>query len=216
MGRGLAHPRGRAELAHAQPSLPSPLCHSGEAVGAGCERRLSARREGTTGEGAAALPRFPGRAGIQSAETTVRITCITPRSEYRRETVQLRGVRWVPLKMQPFAVGAVGYLHGVFESLYHAAMTAQHLGPRCGIRHLVSAHMHGWQSFTSPAGFTAYACPWLGDESAHVFRAYVKGKPRPWNLGLLYIEECGESVNVTPIFIRNGTALFGGRVVQAA
>jgi hypothetical protein len=141
---------------------------------------------------------------------------LEPRADYHRETNQLRGIRWVPLKMQPFTVGAVGFLHGVFESMYHAAMTAQHLGPKCGVRHLVTAHMHGWQSFASPSGFTAYACPWLGDETAHVFRAYVKGRPRPWHLGVLAIEEAGEDVNVTPVFIRNGRALVGGRVVVAA
>ena len=138
---------------------------------------------------------------------------ITPKADYHRETVQLRGIHWVPLSMQPFTVGAAAYLHGVFESLYHAAMTAQHLGPKCGSRVLITGHMHGWQSFASPSGFVAYACPWLGDETAHVFRAYVKGRPRPWHLGVLHVEECGEDVTVTPIFIRNGRALFGGRII---
>jgi hypothetical protein len=112
-------------------------------------------------------------------------------------------------------VGAVAYLHGVFESMYHAAMTAQHLGPRLSVKHVVSAHMHGWQSFASASGYTAYTSPWLGDGDAACFRAYVKGRPRPWHVGLLYIEECGDDVAVTPIFIHNGRALFGGRIVEA-
>jgi hypothetical protein len=141
---------------------------------------------------------------------------ITPRAEYHRETVKLRGMHWIPLSMQPFAIGAVGYLHGVFESIYHSAMTAQHLGPKCGMRVLVTAHLHGWQSFASPSGFVAYSCPCLADETAAVFRAYMKGRPRPHHLGGLYIEEAGDVVTVTPILVSGGRALFGGRLVRAA
>lgn len=141
---------------------------------------------------------------------------IQPRGDYHRETSNLRGIEWVPLKMQPLVVRNTAMLHGVFESQYHAWMTAMHLGPRVGVRYLYSAHMHGFQSFVSPSGFCAYAAPWLGDETAAPFRSYVKGKPRPWNKGLLIIEECGAAVTTTPVFIENGRALFGGRVVQAA
>lgn len=141
---------------------------------------------------------------------------LEPRSDYHRETSNLRGIEWIPLRMQPFTVRSLALLHGVFESQYHAWMNAMHLGPRCGARFIFSGHMHGFQSFTSPAGCTAFALPWLGDERRHVFQAYVKGKPRPWNSGVLIREECGETVTVTPVFIENGRALFGGRVVQAA
>lgn len=141
---------------------------------------------------------------------------LEPRSDYHRETSSLRGIEWIPLRMQPFTVRSSALLHGVFESQYHAYMNAMHLGPRCGARYIFSGHMHGFQSFTSPAGCTAFALPWLGDERRHVFQAYVKGKPRPWNTGVLIVEEAGETVTVTPVFIENGRALFGGQVVQAA
>jgi hypothetical protein len=142
---------------------------------------------------------------------------IEPRADYHRETSQLRGVRWIPLRMQPFAIGAVRYLHGVSETKYHSAFHAESLGPRNPGQHvLVSAHMHGWQSFGSASGFVAFSCPWLGDESRPVFQAYTKGRPRPWHLGVLLIEEAGDSVTVTPIFIQNGRALVGGHVIQSA
>lgn len=141
---------------------------------------------------------------------------LEPKSDYHRETSQLRGIRWVPLRMQPFAIGNVRYLHGVSETKYHAAFHAEALGPRNSERFLISAHMHGWQSFASASGFVAYSCPWLGEESQAVFQSYVKGRPRPWHLGVLLVEECGAATTVTPIFIHNGRALVGGRVIQAA
>jgi hypothetical protein len=140
---------------------------------------------------------------------------IQPRADYHRETSQLRGIEWVPLKMQPLVVRNTALLHGVFEAQHHAFMMAQHLGPRIGAKHLFAGHMHTWQSATSNAGYTAYSCPWLGDERRHVFQAYVKGKPRPWQTGLVIVQECGDRVTVTPVFIENGRALFGGRLIEA-
>lgn len=140
---------------------------------------------------------------------------ITPRGEYHREAVKLRGVRWVPLRLQPFDLEGVGYLHGVFECMHHAAAHANGLGPRSGLRTLVTAHMHAWQSFTSNAGYSAFACPWLGDSSQPVF-AYTKGRPRPWSQGLLHIEQAGPSTSVSLIPIEHGRALALGHVVAAA
>jgi hypothetical protein len=141
---------------------------------------------------------------------------IAPRAEYHRDTGQLRGMRWIPLSMQPFVMGEVAYLHGVFESKHHAQANAESLAPRHGAQVTISGHMHGFQAAESAAGFRAYACPWLGDDTAAVFRAYVKGKPKPWSRGALIVEEAGPSVTVTHVAIENGRALFLGRVVAAA
>lgn len=140
---------------------------------------------------------------------------ITPRAEYHRETSQLRGMRWIPLSMQPFVLGEVAYLHGVFESKHHAQANAESLAPRSRAQVTISGHMHGFQAAESAAGFRAYACPWLGDERAAVFRAYVKGKPKPWSKGLLIVEESGNLVTVTHVPIVNGRALAFGRIVAA-
>ena len=140
---------------------------------------------------------------------------IEPRGDYHREAAKLRGIKWVPLSMQPLVVGNCALLHGVFEAQHHAFMNAQHLGPRHGARYLFSGHMHGWQSSTSASGFTAFSLPWLGDGARHVFQAYVKGKPRPWNDGLVIRDESGSLVTVTPVFIDDGRALFGGRIYQS-
>ncbi len=139
---------------------------------------------------------------------------IEPREEYRRPTDSLRGIRWVPLRAQPFALGGVSYLHGVFESIHHAYAHAWQLGPRCTTHAIVTAHMHSWQSSSSSSGHTAYACPWLGDPGAPVF-AYTRGRPRPWSHGVLVVEEAGDAVSVSLVPIVGGRAIHGGRVVQS-
>lgn len=139
---------------------------------------------------------------------------IEAREDYHRASTDLRGVHWVPLHMQPFAIGAVSFLHGVYESIHHAYQHAWQLGPRCSTKVLIGAHMHAFQAATSNAGFTAYSCPWLGDGSAHVF-GYTKGRPRPWSHGVMVVEEHGDVVTVSPVPIQNGVAVYGGRVVAA-
>jgi hypothetical protein len=140
---------------------------------------------------------------------------IEAREAYRKDSTNLRGIRWVPLRMQPFPIGLVSYLHGVYESIHHSYQHAMHLGPRCSTRYLVSAHMHALQVYTSPSGHTAVACPWLGDLSAQVF-TYTKGRPRPWSHGVLVIEESDPSVSISPVEIRGGRAVYGGKIVRAA
>jgi hypothetical protein len=140
---------------------------------------------------------------------------IEPREQYRKDTAQLRGIRWIPLRMQPFPIGMVSYLHGVYENVHHSYQTAMHLGPRCSTRYSVTAHMHALQMCSSASGHTSVACPWLGDQSAHVF-TYTRGRPRPWSHGLLVIEESDPSVTITPVEIRGGRAVYGGKEVRAA
>jgi hypothetical protein len=140
---------------------------------------------------------------------------IEPREAYRKDLTQLRPVKWIPLRMQPFPIGLVSYLHGVYESIHHSYQTAMHLGPRCSTRYSVTAHMHALQMCSSASGHTSVACPWLGDLSAHVF-TYTKGRPRPWSHGLLVIEESDPSVSITPVEIRGGRAVYGGHEVRAA
>lgn len=140
---------------------------------------------------------------------------IEAREDYHRAASDLRGIRWVPLRLQPFAIGGVSYLHGVFESVHHAYQHAWQLGPRCSTQVLISAHMHALQVATSNAGFSAYSCPWLGDLSSHVF-GYTKGRPRPWSHGVLVVEEHGPVITVSPVPIQGGVAVHGGRVVAPA
>jgi predicted phosphodiesterase len=139
---------------------------------------------------------------------------IEPRQEYRKSADDLRSIRWVPLQLQPIALGGVSYLHGVFESIHHAYQHAWQLGPRCSTKHLISGHMHALQMASSASGHIAAACPWLGDIRAHVF-GYTKGRPRPWSHGVLVVEEVMDRVTISPVSIVNGVAVFGGRLIQA-
>lgn len=142
------------------------------------------------------------------------------RDDYHRNAPMLRGMTWIPLSRQPYVIDSVAYLHGVFENLHHASFHASQLAPTLGVPEVVYGHMHALQSATSPAlpGRTPYratCCGFLGDATQKVFRAYVKGKPRPWDVGLLVQEVGGGMAVNTPIRIVNGRALFGGRVVEA-
>ena len=140
---------------------------------------------------------------------------LEPGDDYHRAGGKLRGMSWVPLSMQPFSVDGIGYLHGVFETKHHAASHAEALGPSKMVRHLVYGHMHGLQSFTSAAGYAAHCGGWLGDDTAAVFRSYVKGKPKPWCHAVLLVEVLGEAVTVIPVPIVNGRALVWGRSIAA-
>lgn len=136
-----------------------------------------------------------------------------PDHYHRRSSDNIRGMKWIPLSMQPFGIDGVGYLHGLSETKHHAAYTAETEGPARGHRLLMYGHMHAAQSYTSSAGFQARSCPWLGNATAPVFRAYVKGRSRPWSHGVELIESCDGAVSVTSIPIVNGRALVGGKAL---
>lgn len=138
-----------------------------------------------------------------------------PDHYHRRSEDSLRGMKWIPLALQPFGIDGNGYLHGVSEAKHHAASTADELGPSSGYRTLFMGHMHGEQVFRSKAGFAAYATPWLGDRNHAVFRAYTKGRPRPWSHGCWLVESCDGAQSVTLVPIVNGRALVGGKSVAA-
>jgi hypothetical protein len=135
---------------------------------------------------------------------------IVPRVDYHRSTGFLRGMTWVPLGQQPFVVSGVGYLHGVFEGIHHAMQHASMLGPVCGARHLVYAHMHAVQHATAPSGHSATCAGWLGNPRAHTIASYVKGRPRPWSHAIVYQEIAGDLVTTTPIPITTGRAVWQG------
>jgi predicted phosphodiesterase len=135
---------------------------------------------------------------------------IQPRSEYRRSTDDLRGMTWVSLSMQPFVVAGVGYLHGVFEGIHHAMQHASQLGPVCGAKHLVYAHLHAVQHATAPSGHQATCAGWLGDQRARTIQSYVKGRPRPWSHAVVYQEIDGDLVTTSAIPIVTGRAIWQG------
>lgn len=142
------------------------------------------------------------------------------RDDYHRNASTLRGMEWIPLSRQPFVIDGVAYLHGVFENMHHASFHAGQLAPTLGVPEVVYGHMHALQSATSPAlpgrpGYRATCCGFLGDATQRVFRAYVKGKPKPWDVGLLLQEVGGGLATNTPVRIVDGRALFGGRVVES-
>jgi hypothetical protein len=125
-----------------------------------------------------------------------------------------RGIRWVSLYEQDnFQLGPVAYCHGLSESRHHAMAHANDFGPTIGCKHVVYAHMHTFQSFTSKAGYTARCCGFLGDEKNVAF-AYKKGRPAGWQLGFLIQEVSGTAVTDTEVRIVNGEAVFRGRVYR--
>lgn len=128
--------------------------------------------------------------------------------------IEERGIEWISLRRQDnYAIGPVAYLHGISESKNNAAVHAEQFAPRIGKRHVVFAHMHSDQRFTSHAGFTAQCCGFLGDEYDGAF-GYRKGRPAPWTLGFLIQTVYGDCVTDTFVRVRNGTACFNGRVYQ--
>jgi hypothetical protein len=132
---------------------------------------------------------------------------------YHRATPVLRGMTWVPLRDQPLDLGGgLGFAHGMNESSRHAYKHALVEGPKRGIRYWASGHMHSFQQDTSEAGFHAYSVGWLGDESQSVFQAYTRGRGRPWQTGIALIESLGDLHTFTPVHIRQGRALYGGKV----
>lgn len=133
-----------------------------------------------------------------------------PRVDYHRSTGDLRGMTWVPLSAQPFIVSGVGYLHGVFEGVHHSYQHAAQLGPVCGAKHLIYAHMHAVQHATAPSGHQATCAGWLGNPRAHTIASYVKGRPRPWSHAIVYQEIAGDLVTTTPIPIVTGRAVWRG------
>ena len=135
--------------------------------------------------------------------------------EYHRNSVQLRGMRWVPLRAQPFHLGPVMYLHGVYETKHHAMAHAENLGPEQGKRSSTYGHMHTFQAFRSPAGYEAQCCGFLGDRSLPQF-SYRKGRPSPWVSGFLIEEVCGDHVTKTPVHVEGARALFGGKLYGRA
>lgn len=146
---------------------------------------------------------------------------LRPRDEgYHRSSSVLRGMEWIPLSRQPYVIDGVAYLHGVYENQHHAHFHASQLAPTTGAPEVVYGHMHTLQSATSGTipgrpGYRATCCGFLGDSSLPVFRSYVKGQPKPWDVGLLLQEVSGGLVTNLPIRIIGGRALFGGKVRAA-
>lgn len=134
-----------------------------------------------------------------------------------RLKLQEKGIRWVNLFQQDkFRIGPVAYLHGVYEGPNASRKHAELFGPRIGCKHVVHGHDHGMNSFTTPAGYTARSCGFLGDERNIAF-SYRKGRPSAWVLGFLVQEVNGSSVTDTEVRIdySTGRAAFRGRVYGA-
>jgi hypothetical protein len=124
-----------------------------------------------------------------------------------------KGVRWVSLFDQDnFQDGPVAYLHGVYEGTTCTRKHAEIFGPRIGSKYVVHGHNHGMDSFTSPAGYTARGCGFLGDER-HIAFSYRRGRPTAWVLGFIIQEINGGSVSDTEVRIdyATGRTSFHGR-----
>lgn len=138
----------------------------------------------------------------------------------KRLRLRERGIEWVPLfKQNPFPdpshhfrLGPVAYCHGVYEGAQAARQHATFYGPRVGAKHVVFGHTHGMDSYTSPAGYAARSCGFLGDERNIAF-SYVKGRPTPAVPGFLIEEICGNAVTDTEVRIdyATGRAVFARR-----
>src|SRR5574341_1435298 len=124
----------------------------------------------------------------------------------------------IGLERQPYVIEGVAYLHGVFENQHHAYSHAMQLAPALGVREIVYGHLHSIQSATGPAlpgraGPRATCCGFLGDATQPVFRFYIKGRPKPWETGLLLQEVADGLVSNHPVRIVASRALFGGKVL---
>lgn len=120
-------------------------------------------------------------------------------------------IEWLSEDEQPLILGPVAYLHGTEGGMHFAKRYAETVGPRAGVRHVVVGHHHAFQHYSHKNGVTAWGCGHLADDRSEAFD-YAK-PPRGWERGVLVQDVRGELVTTTKVEIRNGTALFGGRLV---
>lgn len=143
---------------------------------------------------------------------------IAPRPDqyHRGGDVKLRGMRWVPLSQQPYLMSHSAYAHGTaFENKYHAFSHASETVPaKTGGLPLFYGHMHVLQMASSRSGHLAQCVGFLGDERSTVF-GYTKGRPNGWTQAVV-LQEVDESglMSWTPIVIRDGRAIVGGKVIS--
>jgi predicted phosphodiesterase len=138
-----------------------------------------------------------------------------PSDYHRAAATPLRGIEWVPLSKQTLVDGPIGYLHGVFEGQNHCRDHASVEAPRRGVKHIVYGHMHTLAYAKAKSGFDAWCCGFLGDERRAEF-SYTKGRATGWTQGFLLHEIYGDTVQTTPVTIKDGKAIFGGRVYGEA
>lgn len=124
------------------------------------------------------------------------------------------GVELVPREHQPLVLGPVAYRHGYGGGEHFAKRYALDDGPQAGVSCIVVGHHHTIQRFHAKNGVECWGAGWLG-ESRHSAFHYAKN-PRNWEVGFLVQDIIGEHVTTTPVRIRNGAALFGGRLIGRA
>jgi len=125
-----------------------------------------------------------------------------------------RGYEYIPTNKQPYVVGELGFIHGWYVNLYHAA---KHV--RQGGRNLIYGHTHDHQVYTGahldhqePRICMSIGC--LCD-----FRqAYLESRPSNWihGVALIYIDEATGFFwpNFVPII--NGVAVVNGKQYHSA
>lgn len=124
-----------------------------------------------------------------------------------------RGYQYIPTNKQPYIVGEVGFIHGWYTNLYHAA---KHV--RQGGRNLIYGHTHDHQTYTGahldhqePRIAMSIGC--LCD-----FRqAYLESRPSNWihGVAVIYVDE--KSGLFWPYFVPiiSGKAVVNGKIYSA-
>jgi hypothetical protein len=129
-----------------------------------------------------------------------------------------RRITWIPLRTHTrrcwIAPWGTGYMHsaqsnrkpqsGQSHSAYHANV----VGPLSGCRHITYGHSHTFQSYRSPAGFTADCSGFLGNFDADDPAFDYDSGPNTWTLGVLYesiyLRKIDPVVSITQIPIVDG------------
>jgi predicted phosphodiesterase len=113
----------------------------------------------------------------------------------------------------PLVLGPVAYMHGNGGGLHFAKRYAENNGPRTGVRVVRVGHHHTLQVFCHRNGIECWGVGWVGDERHPAF--HYAPPPRGWWVGAIVEDIVGDRVTTTPVPIVNGTALYGGRIVEA-
>lgn len=125
-----------------------------------------------------------------------------------------RGYEYIPTEQQPYRIGKVGFIHGWYTNLYHAAKTVRMAG-----QNVLYGHTHDYQVSTGPhleqeAPRIAMSMGCLCD-----FRQpYLDSRANNWihGVGIVYIDE--KTGKFWPYFapIIAGECVINGKVYRAA
>jgi hypothetical protein len=124
------------------------------------------------------------------------------------------GWELVPRRKQPIVIGPVAYLHGYGGGEHAAKKYVVEVCPQTGVKHVKAAHHHNVQRYHGKNGCEGWIAGWLGRPECPAFD-YAPNRDH-WERSVLIEDIYGEHVTTTPVILRNGAALFGGRLISRA